>query len=159
MDQAGKGVGAKASWSLVFAVCGHAPCADPLLDHDQLWSRIFPRRLCATVSSIKVSKFLFCLTKLFQFPPDLTNGFLPNSSPLRESEMAIDVISAERVAAADRREAARAVAHQYLLARAEARRGTRVEEAKASTAARPTPAERAAENPAPLPQRLLDILA
>jgi hypothetical protein len=40
--------------------------------------------------------------------------------------MAIDVISAEHVFAADRREAARAVAHQYLLARAEARRGTRV---------------------------------
>ena len=73
--------------------------------------------------------------------------------------MAIDVISAERVAAADRREAVRAVAHQYLLARAEARRGIRVEEAKASAAARPTPAERTAENPAPLPQRLLDILA
>jgi hypothetical protein len=108
---------------------------------------------------IKVSKFLFCLAKLFQFPPDLNNGFPPNSSPLRESEMAIDVISAEHVFAADRREAARAVAHQYLLARAEARRGTRVEEAKASAAARPTPAERAAENPAPLPQRLLDILA
>ena len=73
--------------------------------------------------------------------------------------MAIDVISAEHVAAADRREAVRAVAHQYLLARAEARRDTRVEEAKASAAARPTPAERAAENPAPLPRRLLDILA
>jgi len=73
--------------------------------------------------------------------------------------MAIDVISADRVAAADRREAARAVAHQYLLTRAEARRSTRVEEAKASAAARPTPAERSAENPAPLSTRLLDLLA
>jgi hypothetical protein len=73
--------------------------------------------------------------------------------------MAIDVISADRVAAADRREAARAVAHQYLLSRAEGRGSTRVEEAKASAAARPTPAERAAENPTPLPARLLDLLA
>jgi hypothetical protein len=73
--------------------------------------------------------------------------------------MAIDVISADSVAASDRREAARAVAHQYLLARAEAPRGTRIKEAKASDAARPTPADRAAENPAPLPARLLDLLA
>jgi len=73
--------------------------------------------------------------------------------------MAIDVISADRAAAADRREIARAVAHQFLLARAEARRDTRVEEAKASSAARPTPSERATQNPAPLPARLLDLLA
>jgi hypothetical protein len=76
----------------------------------------------------------------------------------QESRMAIDVI-ADRTAAADRREAARIAAHQYLQARADARRDTRVEEAKAIAAARPTPAERAAENPAPLPRRLLDLLA
>ena len=40
--------------------------------------------------------------------------------------MAIDVISAEHVAAADRREAVRASAHQYLPARAQARRATGV---------------------------------
>jgi len=73
--------------------------------------------------------------------------------------MAIDVISADRVAAADRSDAARTVARQDLLAHAEARRSTRVEEAKASAAARPTPAERATDNPAPLPARLLDLLA
>lgn len=73
--------------------------------------------------------------------------------------MAIDVILADRAAAADRREIARAVAHQYLLARAESRRDARIEEAKATAAARPTPSERAAENPAPLPARLLDLLA
>ncbi len=73
--------------------------------------------------------------------------------------MAIDVISADRAAAADRRETARAVAHQYLLSRADARRDTRVAEAKAAAAVRPTPADRAAEHPAPLPPRLVDILA
>jgi hypothetical protein len=106
-----------------------------------------------------VSKFLFCLVKLFEFPPNLNNEFPPNSAPLREWKMAIDVISADRAAAGDRREAARAAAHQYLLSRAEARRDTRVEEAKAAAGARPTPSERAIENPAPLPARLLDILA
>jgi hypothetical protein len=73
--------------------------------------------------------------------------------------MAIDAISANRIVAADRSDAARTVARQDLLAHAEARRSTRVEEAKASAAARPTPAERAADNPAPLPARLLDLLA
>ena len=73
--------------------------------------------------------------------------------------MAIDAISADRAAAADRREAARVAAHEYLVSRADARRDTRVEEAKASAAARPTPADRAAQNPAPLPARLVDILA
>ncbi len=69
--------------------------------------------------------------------------------------MAIDVISADCIAAADRREAARAAAHQRMLARAEARRDTRIQEAKASAAASPTPADRAAENPA----LMIDILA
>lgn len=73
--------------------------------------------------------------------------------------MAIDAVSADRASAADRREAARTAAHQYLRSRADARRDNRVEEAKALSAARPTVAERAAENPAPLPARLLDILA
>lgn len=73
--------------------------------------------------------------------------------------MAIDAISQDRASAADRREAARVAAHQYLLTRAEARRDTRVEEAKASAAARPTPAERAAEMPPQVPARLIDVLA
>jgi hypothetical protein len=107
----------------------------------------------------EVSKNLFCIAKLFEFPPNSNNDFPPNFEPLREKKMAIDVISADRAGAADRREIARAVAHQYLLARAEARRDTRVEEAKATAAARPTPSVRATENPAPLPARLLDLLA
>ena len=73
--------------------------------------------------------------------------------------MPIEAVSADRAAAADRREAGRVSAHQYLLTRADARRDTRIEEAKSSAAARPTPADRAVENPAPLPTRLLDILA
>lgn len=73
--------------------------------------------------------------------------------------MAIDAISSDRATAADRREAARAAAHQYSLERADMRRYTRVEEARASEAARPTPAERAAENPPRTPARLIDLLA
>lgn len=73
--------------------------------------------------------------------------------------MAMDAITADRAAAADRREAARLAAQQYLMSRAEARRDTRVEEAKASSAARPTPAERAAEAPPRAPRRLVDVLA
>lgn len=73
--------------------------------------------------------------------------------------MAIDAVSADRASAADRREAARIAAHQYLLSRADARRDTRVEEVKAAIAAMPTPAERGALNPPRLPARLLDILA
>lgn len=74
--------------------------------------------------------------------------------------MAIDALSV-RAEAADRREAARDAAHLYALSRADARRDTRVEEAKASAAARPTPSERAAELP---PRRsgtarLVDLLA
>lgn len=72
--------------------------------------------------------------------------------------MAIDLI-ADRNAAADRRDAARAAARQYLQARADARRDTRVQEAKDAAAARPIPAERVAENVVPLPKRLLDLLA
>lgn len=73
--------------------------------------------------------------------------------------MAIDAISQDRASAADRREAARVAAHRYLLTRAESRRDTRVEEAKASAASRPTPAERAAEAPPRAPARLVDLMA
>jgi hypothetical protein len=73
--------------------------------------------------------------------------------------MAIDVVSADRIAAADRRETAREVAQQYLASRADARRDTRVEEAKSALATRPTPAERAAEIPPRVPARLVDVLA
>jgi hypothetical protein len=115
----------------------------------------------------KVSKTLFWFIKVFLFPTSLNNEFPPKSSrsrllsqrDRREIPMAIDAISADRATAADRREAGRMSAHQYLLSRADARRDTRVEEAKALAAARPTVADRAAANPAPLPARLLDILA
>lgn len=74
--------------------------------------------------------------------------------------MAIDALSV-RAEAADRREAARDAAHLYALSRADARRDTRVEEAKASAAARPTPSERAAELPPRRSStaRLVDLLA
>ncbi len=74
--------------------------------------------------------------------------------------MAIDSVSA-RAEATDRREMARDAAHLYAMTRAEARRDQRVEEAKASAAARPTPSERAAEMP-PRPSttaQIVDILA
>ena len=72
--------------------------------------------------------------------------------------MAIDAVSADRASAADRREAARVAAHQNLLSRADARRDTRIEEAKAADAARPTPAERGAQNPPRAPATLVDLL-
>lgn len=74
--------------------------------------------------------------------------------------MAIDALSV-RAEAADRREAARDAAHLYALSRADARRDTRVEEAKASAAARPTPSERALEVPPRRSStaRLVDLLA
>lgn len=71
--------------------------------------------------------------------------------------MAIDAVSAERAAAADRREASRVAAQQYLLSRADARRDTRVEEAKAAEALRSTPAERAAAMPPAISDRLVDL--
>jgi hypothetical protein len=73
--------------------------------------------------------------------------------------MAMDPITSDRAMAADRREAARLSAQQYLMSRADARRDTRVEEAKAAIASRATPAERAAEAPPRVPARLLDVLA
>jgi hypothetical protein len=77
-----------------------------------------------------------------------------------ESDMAIDTLSL-RAEAADRRETARDAAHLYAMTRADARRDQRVEEAKASAAARPTPAERAAEAPPRRSNtaRLIDVLA
>lgn len=73
--------------------------------------------------------------------------------------MAIDAV-ASRTEAADRREYARAAAHQYALTRADARRDVRVEEARESAAQRPTPADRALEAPpSGNTKRLIDILA
>jgi hypothetical protein len=77
-----------------------------------------------------------------------------------ESDMAIDSVSS-RAEAADRRETARDAAHLYAMTRSDARRDQRIEEARASAAARPTPSERAAEMP-PRPSttaRLVDVLA
>lgn len=71
--------------------------------------------------------------------------------------MAIEAL-ADRVAAADRRESARIAAHQYALSRADARRDTRIEEARAAAAAVPTPADRALEAPVRAPKHLVDIL-
>jgi hypothetical protein len=127
--------------------------------------------------SFLVTTSLFLFVWFFLFPSDLYNGFPSFSALVRaimgrvttmESMMAIDAVSADRAAAADRREAARQSAQQYLAERADARRDTRVEEAKAAEAMRPTVAERAAAAPpsvadraasaAPsLVDRLLDI--
>ena len=76
--------------------------------------------------------------------------------------MPIDAPLSVRAAEESRRDSAREAAAQYLATRAEARRDTRVEEAKASAAARPTVAERAVETP-PRPRPtaggvLLDVL-
>ncbi len=72
--------------------------------------------------------------------------------------MAIDAV-ASRAEAADRRENARAAAHQYALSRADARRDVRIEEARESAAQRPTPADRALEAPpSGNTKRLIDIL-
>ena len=77
--------------------------------------------------------------------------------------MPIDAPLSVRAADESRRDAARDAAHQYLLSRADARRDTRVEEAKASAAARPTVSERAIETP-PRPKPasgglIIDVLA
>ena len=72
--------------------------------------------------------------------------------------MAIDAVSASRASAAYRREAARGVAHEYLVKRAAARRDMRIEEAKAMNAARLTPAERSAEIRPRSPAMLIDLL-
>ena len=61
--------------------------------------------------------------------------------------MPIDAPLSVRATEENRRDSAREAAAQYLATRAEARRDTRVEEAKAAAAARPTVAERAVEIP------------
>lgn len=78
----------------------------------------------------------------------------------KENMMATETL-AIRAEAADRRETARDAAHLYAMTRAEARRDQRVEEARASAAARPTPSERAAEAPSRRGStaRLVDVLA
>lgn len=73
--------------------------------------------------------------------------------------MAIDAISSDRATAADRREAARVAAHRYSLERADMKRDTRIEEARAADGVRPTPAERGAENPPRTPAKLVDLFA
>ena len=75
--------------------------------------------------------------------------------------MPIEAASTVRAAASDYREANRHYAHEVSVEKAEWRRDQRIEEAQASAAARPTPAERAAEA-APRPHTaslLLDVLA
>lgn len=61
--------------------------------------------------------------------------------------MPIDAPLSVRAAEESRRDAGREAAHQYLISRADARRDTRIEEAKAAAGARPTVADRAAEAP------------
>jgi hypothetical protein len=78
--------------------------------------------------------------------------------------MPIEAASSVRAAAADMREVNRKHAHEIAVEDAFWRRDQRVEEARASAAARPTPAERAAEAPpprqrAPSSALLLDVLA
>jgi hypothetical protein len=78
--------------------------------------------------------------------------------------MPIEAASSMRTAASDIREANRQYAHEIAVDNAYWRRDQRVEEARASAAARPTPAERAAEAPpprerAPSSALLLDVLA
>jgi hypothetical protein len=75
--------------------------------------------------------------------------------------MPIEAASSLRAAASNYREANRQYAHEVSIEKAEWRRDQRIEEAKASAAARPTPAERAAETPQrPDPASLLlDVLA
>jgi hypothetical protein len=78
--------------------------------------------------------------------------------------MPIEAASSVRAASAEMREANRQYAHEIAVENAHWRRDQRVEEARASAAARPTPAERAAEAPPPRPRGpssalLLDVLA
>lgn len=63
--------------------------------------------------------------------------------------MPIDAPLSVRATEESKREAARDAAVQYLVTQAYERRDTRVEEAKASNAQRPTVAERAIEQPRP----------
>jgi len=77
--------------------------------------------------------------------------------------MPIEAASSIR-AASDEREASRAYRHEVSTERAYFKRDQRVEEAKASDAARPTVSERAAEAPpprtrAPSGSKIFDVLA
>ncbi|MFT3725334.1 MAG: hypothetical protein QM773_17330 [Hyphomonadaceae bacterium] len=75
--------------------------------------------------------------------------------------MSIDAPLSVRATEEAKRQAGRDAAVQYTLAQADARRDTRIEEAKASEAQRPTVSERAVEQP-PRPNtgsRILDVLA
>jgi hypothetical protein len=81
-----------------------------------------------------------------------------------ESVMSIEAASAVRAAAADSREASRHFDHLRAAERADVRRDQRIEEAKASDAARSRPSDRAADLPEPRPRSspkalLLDVLA
>jgi hypothetical protein len=78
--------------------------------------------------------------------------------------MPIDAPLSVRATEQSKRDAVRDDAVQHMLDQAYLRRDTRVEEAKASEAARPTVAERAAEQPQPRPKspnsgKLVDVLA
>lgn len=78
--------------------------------------------------------------------------------------MSIEAASAANAAAADYREASRHSAHLRAVEQADVRRDQRIEEAKASDAARSRPSDRAAELPEPRPRSspkalLLDVLA
>jgi hypothetical protein len=77
--------------------------------------------------------------------------------------MPVEAASSIRAAASDEREAVRAYRHEVATERAYFNRDQRVEEAKASEAARPTLSERVAAEPPP-PRRssgskIFDILA
>ena len=78
-----------------------------------------------------------------------------------EEPMPVESASSIR-AASDEREANRAWRHELATTRAHVSRDERVQEAKAAAAARPTPADRAAEEPQPRPSsgsRIFDVLA
>jgi hypothetical protein len=78
-------------------------------------------------------------------------------------DMPIEAASSIRAAASDEREASRAYRHEVSTERAYFNRDQRVQEAKASEAARPTRSERAAEVPPPSRRpsgsKIFDVLA
>ena len=80
---------------------------------------------------------------LHLYPPFSTRE--PHSAAPRVEPMAIEAPLSVRANEQTRRDDAREAAAQYLATRAEWRRDTRVEEAKASAAARPTVADRAVD--------------
>jgi hypothetical protein len=75
--------------------------------------------------------------------------------------MPVEAASSIR-AASDARETARVWRHEVAITAAQTSRDTRVQEAKDAAAARPTPSERAADEPPPRPSsgsRIFDVLA